>query len=245
MVLRADQVAGTVQRAVGPWTPSVQALLLHLQGAGFEGAPQPLGIDDEGHEVVTYIDGEAAYAPVPTDDETLVALALLVRRYHDAVAAFVPPPDADWQIPGTGSIVCHNDLYGGNVILRGGRPVAFIDWEMAGPGEPLTDVVSAACFWVPVASDARTTQLGLAATRRGDRLRLLCDAYGLEADARACVVDAVCAYLLRGYELHRLWGAIEGQPKWRRLWEAGSGDAINAELAWVSSHRDELEGFLR
>jgi hypothetical protein len=106
-------------------------------------------------------------------------------------------------------------------------------------------VASAACFWVPVATDARTAQLGLPTTRRGDRLRLLCDAYGLDADVRARVVDAICAYLLRGHELHRLWGAIEGQPKWRKLWEAGSGEAINAELAWVSSHRDELERFLR
>jgi hypothetical protein len=245
MMLRADQVAGTVRRAPGPWTPSVQALLLHLQGEGFEGAPQPLGIDDEGHEVVAYIEGEAAYAPVPTDDEALVALAQLIRRYHDAVATFVPPPDAVWQIPGAGSIVCHNDLYGGNVILRAGRPVAFIDWEMAGPAEPLTDIASAACFWVPVATDERTAQLGLATTRRGDRLRLLCDAYGLEAGVRARVVDAICAYLVRAHELHRLWGAIERQPKWRKLWEAGSGDAINTELAWVSSHRDELERFLR
>ena len=173
-----------------------------------------------------------------------MALALLIRRYHDAAATFVPPPDAGWQIPGTGSIVCHNDLYGGNVILRTGRPVAFIDWEMAGPGEPLTDLASAACFWVPVASDERAAELGLAPARRGDRLRLLCDAYGLEADVRARVVDAVCAYLLRAYELHRLWGAIERRPKWRKLWEAGSGDAINAELAWVSSHSDELERFL-
>ena len=245
MMLRADHVAGTVQRAAGPWTPSVHALLLHLQGAGFEGAPHSLGIDEEGHEVVTYIEGEAAYAPVPSDDETLVALAQLMHRYHDAVATFVPSPNAVWQIPGAGPIVCHNDLYGGNVILRCGRPVGFIDWEMAGPGEPLTDVVSAACFWVPVASDERTAQLGLATSRRGDRLRLLCDAYGLEASVRARVVDAVCAYLLRGYELHRLWGSIEGRPKWRKLWEAGSGAAIKAELAWVASHRDELERFLR
>jgi hypothetical protein len=240
----ADPVAGTVQRAAGPWTPAVQALLRHLHDAGFAGAPQPLGVDEEGHEVVAYIDGEAAYAPVPADDETLVALALLIRRYHDAVATFVPPPDAAWQIPGAGSIVCHNDLYGGNVILRAGRPVAFIDWEMAGPGEPLTDLASAACFWVPVASDERAAELGLSPARRGDRLRLLCDSYGLEADVRARFVDAVCAYLQRAYELHRLWGAIEGRPKWRKLWEAGSGDAINAELAWVSSHKNELERFL-
>lgn len=36
----------------------VQAVLLHLEAVGFEGAPRFLGVDDEGREILTYIEGD-------------------------------------------------------------------------------------------------------------------------------------------------------------------------------------------
>jgi aminoglycoside phosphotransferase (APT) family kinase protein len=157
---------------------------------------------------------------------------------------FAAPRDADWQIPGTGDIICHNDLYGGNVVLRGDLPVALIDWEMAGPGTQLTDLASAACFWTPLCSDADADRRGLPRGRRGERLRLLCDVYGLSAHERGSLLDAVTAYLLRGYELHRRWGGLERRPKWRRMWDSGSGEAILDNAAWLNAHPGELARWL-
>jgi hypothetical protein len=42
------RVGDTVRRPAGPWTPAVHALLDHLHGVGFHGAPRPLGLDDRG-----------------------------------------------------------------------------------------------------------------------------------------------------------------------------------------------------
>ena len=47
-----------VHRPAGPWTPTVHAFLRHLARMGFEGAPKVVGTDDEGREILTYIEGE-------------------------------------------------------------------------------------------------------------------------------------------------------------------------------------------
>ena len=97
------RVGDTVRRNVGPWTPSVHALLRHLEAVGFAGAPRVLGIDDQGREVLTLLAGEVArrpWPPVVRQRRGIVALARLLRAYHDAVSGFVPPPDAEWHVPG-------------------------------------------------------------------------------------------------------------------------------------------------
>ena len=71
------RVGDTVRRNAGPWTPAVHALLRHLERVGFTGAPRALGIDDQGREVLSYLEGECgAYplAPHWVTDEALVAV---------------------------------------------------------------------------------------------------------------------------------------------------------------------------
>jgi hypothetical protein len=43
----------------------VHALLRHLAAAGFDGAPRVLGIDAQGREVLSYLEGEVPAYPVP------------------------------------------------------------------------------------------------------------------------------------------------------------------------------------
>jgi hypothetical protein len=52
----ATRVGDTVRRNAGPWTPAVHSLLRHLQSKGFDGAPLPLGIDDQGREILTFLE---------------------------------------------------------------------------------------------------------------------------------------------------------------------------------------------
>jgi len=49
-----------VIRDAGAWTPAVHALLRHLEDVGFAAAPRPVGsgLDTDGREVLTFIDGE-------------------------------------------------------------------------------------------------------------------------------------------------------------------------------------------
>src|SRR5713226_6160740 len=52
------RVGDTIHRPTGPWTPTIHAYLRHLRAAGFTSAPDVLGIDERGREVLSYIDGE-------------------------------------------------------------------------------------------------------------------------------------------------------------------------------------------
>lgn len=101
---RVVRIGETVRRPVQPWTPSVHALLRHLEEVGFAYAPRPLGIDGEGREVLTFIEGDsgaAGWAKV-VDDQGLRNFARLLRDYHEACAGFSAPPGATWST-GAGS----------------------------------------------------------------------------------------------------------------------------------------------
>src|SRR3954454_24031204 len=50
----------TVHRTSYAWSPAVLDLLQHVEREGFEGAPRALGFDDQGREVLAFIDGEVA-----------------------------------------------------------------------------------------------------------------------------------------------------------------------------------------
>src|SRR5205823_2972231 len=58
------QVGGTIRRSTGPWSPAVHAVLRHLEEAGFDGAPRFRGIDGQGREILTRLEG---YAPPESD----------------------------------------------------------------------------------------------------------------------------------------------------------------------------------
>jgi hypothetical protein len=93
------RIGDTVRRPLRPFSLTVQAYLTHLRDAGFTSAPLPLGIDEQGREVLSFVPGEVHSHPIPPEaagDEVLVALARLVRVLHEASAGWVPPPGAVW-----------------------------------------------------------------------------------------------------------------------------------------------------
>jgi hypothetical protein len=73
----------TIRRSTGPWTPSVHRLLRHLEAAGFQGAPRVLGLDEQGREILSYLEGEVPVYPTPPElwsEEVLEEVARLLRR---------------------------------------------------------------------------------------------------------------------------------------------------------------------
>ena len=150
----------TVRRPLRPFSLTVQAYLAHLREAGFTGAPLPLGVDEQGREVLSFVPGEVHRHPLPpgaAGDDVLVALARLIRTLHEASAGWVPPPGAVWggtptnagQITERAELVSHRDYATGNVVFRDGLPAALIDFDLAMPTTRLYDIANALWYWAP------------------------------------------------------------------------------------------------
>jgi hypothetical protein len=227
------RVGDTVRRPAGP--PGVRALLEWYERVGFDGAPRFLGFDDRGREILSYVEGEPAFAPVPAEDSVVVAIGRLLRLAHDAQAGFVPPVDAGWERwadeDDVGEVIGHNDLFWTNVIFRDGLPIALIDWELAGPTTRALEVGKAATYWAPLRIDEQSADSGLPLDRRGERLRILCDAYGLQPEQRAVLLDELIAWRRRRLAL-REWRGVT--PR----------EVIVANTRWLESRRPELATFL-
>ncbi|WP_439383464.1 phosphotransferase [Amycolatopsis lexingtonensis] len=229
------RVGDTVRRPAGPWTPSVHALLGHLCSVGFPGAPRPLGLDERGREVLEFVPGDVPWpgrVGLLLPDAAVVAVGRLVRDFHDAVAGFVPPGDATWQvlIPADGAeLIAHHDLAPWNLVVDR-RRWAFIDWDTAAPGTRLWDLAYAANGFALLPEGVRTAE----AARR---MRLPADAYDLAEGPRR--------------ELARLLGprtramrdflaaqAAAGTEPWRRLWAEGHGRHWGNRADHLDRHHD-------
>ncbi|MFN8500087.1 MAG: phosphotransferase [Anaerolineae bacterium] len=234
------RVGDTVRRTTGFWTPAVHALLRYLETVGFEGAPRVLGFDARGREILTFIPGQTIPPSLAGyhSDDVLAAVAVLLRRCHDATADFRPAPSAPWRsgvgAPGVAEVICHNDIAPWNTVVRDGAPVAFIDWDFAAPGRRIWDVAYALWRFAPLYPAENFGTLA----ERARRMTLFCDAYGL-ADRRGLLAVIEWRQAVH-YSTLAAW-AESGLPAFERLWREGHGEAMLRDLTWLRAHRVELE----
>ena len=237
------RIGDTVRRPLRATSTSTHALLRHLAAVGFAGAPRFLGVDEQGREVLSFVPGDAVTPPYPLSaltDEALVSVALLLREYHEAVSTFDAGPFA-WPAspptPCAGEIVSHNDLNLDNVVFRGGRAVALIDFDLASPGSRVWDVACAARLWAPLRPDHHIRD-----ARRGralDRFRLLVDAYGLTGADRDRVVDAVLHNHDWSYDIVGT-AAERGHAAFSDYWANGAMVRARETREWYLEQGDRL-----
>lgn len=225
------RVGDTVRRRPPARAEFVHRLLRLFEQAGWDGAPRFLGLDEQGREMLGFVPGHVAWeASQPAEigcDENLIRVAELLREFHDLTAGTT--------LAGPEEVVCHNDLSPKNTVYRdlgaGLRPVAFIDWDLAAPGERIHDV--AHVCWQYLRLGPEVADAGDAA--RG--MRLICAAYGL-AD-RDRLVDVILWWqdrCRRGIEA----AAAAGDPAMRHLRDSGVVGDVLAAHRWVKEHREEL-----
>lgn len=239
------RIGDTVRRTAGPWTPAVHAHLRHLRANGFAEAPEPLGFDDQGREMLRFIPGDVERATPRITETTLVAVGRMIRRMHDASRGFALPQGAAWRAASSGPVICHNDLAPRNVVFRDGLPVGLVDWDLAGPNEPSSDLAHAAWEFVPLRDNAQCAALGWAGPPdRGSRLRVLVDAYGLDAGDRAGLPDQLVARI-RATKDGIETGAAAGDQGLAALARLGVPAQIERELAWVTANLATLREALQ
>jgi hypothetical protein len=235
------RVGDTVRRP--PGRRFVRELLGFFERSGWGGAPRFLGVDEQGREILTFVDGYVPWqehvvagvpgAPGVTAEASLVRVAELVREFHDLTAGTPLAGDAE--------VVCHNDLAPNNTVYSfdgpggdGGaalRPVAFIDWDLATPGRRIHDVAHVCWQYLGLGP-------GAAAGRAARGIRLICDAYRL--DGRDEIVDVIMWWQDRCWRGIQA-GAEAGEEAMVRLRDDGAVREVRAAFEWVAAHRSELE----
>lgn len=172
----ATRVGRTVRRPTGLWTPAVHELLDYLRANGMRGIPDVLGIDDQGRESLSYVEGRGVIVDKEIVlDSVLEEAVVWLREFHDLVEGHRPSGARIWRggesSLGDGEIICHNDPGAYNWIIQSGHFVAMVDWDVAGPGKPIDDLAFLAWTAIPL-----YREIPLEDVVR--RLDILVDAYG-------------------------------------------------------------------
>ncbi|MGW4484096.1 phosphotransferase enzyme family protein [Amycolatopsis sp. NPDC004368] len=221
------RVGDTVRRPAGPWTEAVDAVLAHLHSVGFDAAPRPLGRDERGRQVLEFVPGSTGAEKGLYVPAELRELGRMLRRLHDALAEFTPPPGAVWHRlipPDREELVCHNDVAPWNLV-RNDRGWALIDWDCTAPASRAWDMAYAA-----------QTTAGLRAERHvaesAARLRAFTDGYGLDDRQRA---ELPAALGRRARAMHEFLRANADIQPWSRIWTE-DGPYWRATAEYLEAH---------
>lgn len=135
-------------------------------------------------------------------------------------------------------IVSHGDAGPWNVVYRDGLPVAFIDWDGARPARPIDDLASVAWHFISLGPDDFLRAAGFSEPfRTGERLRILCDAYGLTD--RIALLAALARVRQLGAEKLRYWQPLPPAIAARHL------RAAVRDLEWLSDATDRPRAHLQ
>jgi hypothetical protein len=249
---KAGRRDGVVYREPGPGSAATLALLRHLEAVGFSAAPRVIGSGyaDDGREMLSFVPGTSPQ-PHPWSDDAVAEVGRLLRRLHRATEAFEPPAGAAWQpwfgreLPGPDRVIGHCDLGPWNIIARGGVPVAFVDWEFAGPVGARWDLAHTAWLNAQLHDDDVAERNGLGnPDERARQLRLFLDGYGLPTAERTGFVDTMIEFAVHSAGDEAVLGQVtpeseatdeKGYPVlWAIAWRARSA-------SWMLRHRSLLE----
>lgn len=160
------RVGNTVRRPPKSNATFIHDLFLFLERQGFPFAPRFLGRDEQGRDILNYLEGQAwldSGSRLP--DDLLAQVARAIRRCHDLTAGS--------QLAQGHEIVAHHELGPHNTIFRENHLVGFIDWDDAAPGTRLRDLANAIYNYVDVGHWS-----GQATNEQARRILLMCAAYG-------------------------------------------------------------------
>ena len=212
------RVGDTVRRPPRFTTTTMRDVLQHLERVGFDASPRWLGVDEQGRDILTWVDGDTfvergrmhPYIGEPPDrilfdDAQLAAVFALLRRYHDTFGD---------------EVICHGDYGPWNLVWRDALPLAIIDFDNAYAGDPADDVGYALRMFVSYGFGPWTTEESV--RRTGVALA----AYGRDFDVPALLV----AEYDRAHEKGLRNGWHRQVPK------------IALERAWLDANREAFYG---
>jgi hypothetical protein len=234
----------TVRRKAGPQTPTIHRLLSHVRARGVLWVPEPLGFDEQGREVLSFIPGE-----VPHDmpewvwsEPVLTGVARALCEWHDASASF-DRTNAVWELPARspGEVVCHTDFAPYNCVFRDGKFAGAIDFDLCAPGPRIWDIAYTAYRFVPLMPprdaadfDAPGERSPFTPEQGNARLETFLDAYGSVGSPRhyerAAVIRATVERLHAISDWTRAFVRTTGSKEL-----SGHADMYAAHARWLST----------
>lgn len=229
-----------VHRPATAATPAIQRLLRHLRDSGFAGAPEPLGYDDEGNEVLSYLDGDV-HGALPAQARTpalLTSAGIWLRQFHEASATYQPAPDDRWQLPAQSpaEVICHGDIAPYNCVIQGDRVIGFIDFDTAHPGPRVWDLGYAVYRFAPLHAPTNPDSAGTTEDQAG-LAAVFCRAYGL--DPGAFLLDAVVGRLVALLDFMRM-RARAGDVAFQSHIDEGHPALYEEDIRYLEAQRDVM-----
>ena len=143
-----------VVRPIEKWSKNIHSLMEYFRNKDI---PVPKLIKtDEKYEYSEYIDGEQIH-PQKWTDEGLYEIGILVKKLHYYAKDFLYDNKIGWKSwylreLGTLEICSHGDIAPWNIITKDNKPIGLVDWEFAGPIDPLIELARV-CWLFPQLHD--------------------------------------------------------------------------------------------
>jgi hypothetical protein len=157
--------------------------------------PKVINADSQ-YEYLEYINGELIH-PYKWNNEQLYEVAHLVKKLHNSAKTFEYKKDMEWKKwylreLGNPTLCSHGDIAPWNVVTRGNEIAGLIDWEFAGPIDPLIELARVCWLFPQLVDDDLGKLYELPPPRdRAEQVRLILDTYGLSRDERKNFYDKI------------------------------------------------------
>jgi len=154
-------------------------------------------------QISEFADGEMVHPDKWTDD-ALFAIGKLLFRFHNVARDFVVCDEDAWKpwyLREIGDkrnpICCHGDIAPWNTITENGYPKLLVDWECAGPLDPMVELARACWLFVQLHDDDLAQMHDLPSPeKRAQQVRIVADGYGLEAARRQGLVERIIEVII-------------------------------------------------
>lgn len=196
-----------VYRPHKPWSDEVQKYLSFLHSKDVTCVPYPHGLSSEGHEIVSYIEGEVSNYPLTAQfscDEALVSAAKTLRKIHDASSDYKALTESHrwmFQEQSPIEVMCHGDFAPYNVVMKNQDVVGVIDFDTIHPGPRVWDIAYAVYRWAPLKRPSNPDSFGTIETQ-AKRVKLFCESYGMDMfntgelfDTAICTLESLIDYM--------------------------------------------------
>lgn len=221
------RIGNVVHRTKGPNFQFIHSILLYLEKNNFPYSPRFLGIDAQGREMLTFIEGEVPRDIPLSYPQKLDAIKIL-RAFHDVFA--------NTSFCSQDETICHHDFAPWNVIVRNEQVVAVIDFDEVAPGRRVDDV--AYFIWTFL-------DLGIAEVsdlKQIENIVGLVKAYHLED--KEDLVPAILKQQNRILDFRKQIVITESDLA-KKEFSQKKVKEIQKSIQWIFTHKDKIEETLK